>query len=167
MNDLDTLLAKQALHELNMAYNRAVDRADEALLRSLWHPDATVDFGYFTGPAAEFCGLAVGATGGLARSFHMAGNEWFDIRGDQAVGEIYSLTLAAAAGADTDSILYGRYLDRYERREGLWKFSHRQYLLDWNASPARTVCWDQGVFALMQHRGGHAPGDAVYGLWNA
>lgn len=165
MSDLDILLAKQALHELNMAYNRAVDRADEGLLRSVWHPDATVDFGYFAGSAAEFCSLAVAATGGLARSFHMAGNEWFDIRGDQAVGEIYSLTLAAAAGADTDSILYGRYLDRYARREGVWKFSHRQYLMDWNASPPRSVSWDQGVFALMKHRGGHAPTDAVYQLW--
>jgi len=36
--DIDVLLSKQALHELNAAYCRAIDRADEEALASLVSP---------------------------------------------------------------------------------------------------------------------------------
>lgn len=32
---------------------------------------------------------------------------------------------------DTEVILAGRYLDRFERRDGVWKFAYRKMICDW------------------------------------
>jgi hypothetical protein len=50
----DQALSKQALHDLGMAYARAVDRADASLMASVFHDDATVVTGVFSGNAAEY-----------------------------------------------------------------------------------------------------------------
>jgi hypothetical protein len=42
---LQTLIDKQALHELVLRYCRACDRRDFALLRSLYHDEAIDDHG--------------------------------------------------------------------------------------------------------------------------
>ena len=52
---LQTLIDKQALHELVLRYCRACDRRDFVLLRSLYHDDAIDDHGaMFCGSADEF-----------------------------------------------------------------------------------------------------------------
>ena len=44
---LQALLDKDAIRDLVTAYCRAADRKDTALMRSLYHPDATEDHGAF------------------------------------------------------------------------------------------------------------------------
>jgi hypothetical protein len=52
---LQTLLDKQALHELALTYYRACDRRDFALVRALYHDDAIDDHGsMFSGTADEY-----------------------------------------------------------------------------------------------------------------
>jgi hypothetical protein len=40
-------------------------------------------------------------------------------------------------------IAAGRYLDRFERRNGEWKIAHRQACYDWNSSVPSTDSWDR------------------------
>jgi hypothetical protein len=37
----------------------------------------------------------------------------------------------------------GRYLDRFERREGEWKISHRHAVYDWSTVAPSTDMWDR------------------------
>ena len=55
----------------------------------------------------------------------------------------------------------GRYLDQYEKRDGVWKFTHRSLAMDWcNVQDVRPEDYD--TFAAGAVRGRHDPGDASY-----
>ena len=53
--------------------------------------------------------------------------------GNHAEGEIYVLALHQVAGPNgpSDLLIGGRYYDRYEKRNGHWKFLHRAVVADW------------------------------------
>ncbi|MFA5712518.1 nuclear transport factor 2 family protein, partial [Mycolicibacterium sp.] len=161
------VLAKQDIHELIMAQARATDRGDEALLRSLWHPGATVDVGVFAGPADEFCGMIVGATAGLQGMSHSVANEWIDVAGDTAVAESYVIAFTRTREPDgwADNLTGGRYIDRFERRGGVWKYTHRTFVMDWVTSHPSTDQTGQGMYETLTTRGGKYPDDPLYAFW--
>ncbi len=43
---VEELLAKQEIYELSCTYMRSLDRLDAALRQSVFHDDATVDYGF-------------------------------------------------------------------------------------------------------------------------
>ncbi|HLY56116.1 MAG TPA: nuclear transport factor 2 family protein [Stellaceae bacterium] len=158
---------KQALHDLLMAYGRAMDRTDEPLLRSIWHEGATVSYGIFDGDAQEFSRFILESNRPLKRAAHSVVHEWFEIRGDQAVGEIYAFTFATAPGADgdEDSLVGGRFIDRFERRHGVWKITHRTFALDWAINQPCSVIWDGDLYGSLKLRGRSDTDDPVYAFW--
>lgn len=164
---IDHILARQALHDLGMAYCRGVDRGDGDLLRSVFHDDATVSVGVFEGSALEFADIMVAPAPERVRTFHSVANEWYDVDGDRAVGESYVIAVSTwlADGQESDGIVGGRYLDRFERRAGVWKLAHRTFVLDWNINQPTTAQWDNEFYGQLKTRGGRAPDDPVYGFW--
>ena len=56
---LQRLLDEQAIRRLLVDYCRGVDRGDEALVASVYHPDATDDHGRFKGTGLDFAAYAV------------------------------------------------------------------------------------------------------------
>jgi SnoaL-like domain len=58
---------------------------------------------------------------------------YFAISGDNAEGEIYTIATHTMAGADgdVDVVVGGRYLDKYEKRDGAWRFVERTIVTDW------------------------------------
>ena len=52
------------------------------------------------------------------------------VEGESDVHVLAYHKVATAAGA-LDLLIGGRYLDRYEKRSGDWKFTHRAVLADW------------------------------------
>lgn len=162
------LLAKQALHELLAAYCRAVDRADEAGLAALFHPDAMVSGGVVNDNAARFAhGVVKWLHANATVVFHAVTNEWFVVAGDRAQGECYVLAIATARGehGETDTITAGRYLDRFERRDGTWKFSERTFVMDCNINQPTSAVYDDAVHPPGRMRGAYAPGDPRYAFW--
>lgn len=148
---LATLQAKQDLHELLANYCTGVDRRDRALLESLWWPEATMDFGLFRGPAAQFCELITADNPAVEMTYHFTSNELFEIDGDRATGRAYVIGMSALRGEGeaTQHVAAGRYLDHYERRDGVWKFSRRLFVLDLNFNEASTAVWDSGIGAAV------------------
>jgi SnoaL-like domain len=57
----------------------------------------------------------------------------FAISGTIAEGEIYSIATHtfSAGDRDVDVTVGGRYLDKYEKRDGTWKFVERRIVTDW------------------------------------
>ncbi|HUD90339.1 nuclear transport factor 2 family protein [Sphingobium sp.] len=125
-------LDRMALHDLVMRYCRGCDRRDFALVRSLYHDDAIDDHGtMFKGGPDAFVSWLPQATAHWELTRHSISNSLFVIDGDRAEGEHYVEAWHRTPGPDAKLfIVLGRYLDRYERREGTWKFRRRSLVFD-------------------------------------
>lgn len=161
--EIDALLSKQAIQELIMAYARGVDRADEALLASLFHEDAVVVSGIVNGSGARFArDICAHVRANLERCFHSVANVWIEVQGERAVGESYVIATATAGGEET--MTGGRYVDSYERRDGVWRFSSRTFVLDWTSTNPSTFETD-GFYGALTTRGCYGREDPVYRFW--
>ena len=137
---------KLACTELVYLLARALDRCDEALLRSLFHDDATDDHGSFKGSASDFVTWVMPLIGQMERTQHCITNVLIEVAGDRAAGESYFVAhhdLKSPEGNPAHMIAAGRYLDRFERRDDSWKISHRHAIFDWNSWEPSTDGWDR------------------------
>ena len=148
----EALLDQLALRDLVMRYCRGVDRRDFALVRSLYHDDAVDDHGrMFQGGPDDFVAWLPQALAPWEATRHSISNSLFVIDGDRAEGEHYAEAWHRSPPPEArDYVIHGRYLDRYARREGVWKFVHRSLVFDHGA--VRPV--DEAALAEM---GGQAP----------
>lgn len=165
---LDRLLSRQTLQELLAAYCRGVDRLDEQLLASTFHDDATVVTGTFNGAGQQFPrDIIAFCRDNTVRTIHTVNNHWFDIRGDDAVSECYVIAIQTARdenGELQDTLTGGRYLTRFERRDGTWKISRHTFVMDWNLSQPCTAVFEEGMFGDMV-QGTRGAEDPVYAFW--
>jgi len=132
---LKVLLDKQEIHETLMRYCRGIDRCDEELLRSVYHPDAVDNHGQFNGKAADFIPWALKGLQRDASTMHFVGNELIEPQGDTAWSESYLIAVHRRREKDgslVDLTFGARYVDRFERRQGSWKIAHRQVVFDWS-----------------------------------
>lgn len=123
---------RMALTDLVMQYCRGCDRRDFALVRSLYHDDAIDDHGaFFCGNPDEFVAWMPEVTSRWALTRHSVSNSLFTINGDEAEGEHYIEAWHRSHGPDTKQmIVLGRCLDRYARRDGVWKYTYRKLVID-------------------------------------
>jgi hypothetical protein len=131
---LQEMLDEFQLRKLVHGYCRAVDRGDIAHLRGLYHHDAQDDHGTFsTGSAEQFISVLAAARPYVRSMQHNVTTVNFAISGDVAEGEIYTISTHTftAGDRDVDVIVGGRYLDKYEKRDGSWKITERKIVTDW------------------------------------
>ena|SRR5690554_1117065 len=132
---LQELLDKEEIFALSSTYMRGLDRLEPDLVRSVYHDDATDDRGFFQGGPDAFVDFAMQALADHQANHHMLGQARIDVEGDVAFGEIYfqAFHRIIENGAEKDFVVIGRYVDRYEKRDGHWKIAHRSELND--------ACW--------------------------
>ncbi|SFR89060.1 nuclear transport factor 2 family protein [Sphingomonas jatrophae] len=147
---LDRLEAKDACQSVLFDYARANDRIDEALLLSCFWPESQHHHGGFKGRSVEFAGFALKVLRGTKYTAHHISNVAIEVKGDQALSECYYFAhhrRDAKAGGEEDAFFEGRYLDRFERRGGVWKIIQRRGLADYSTVvPATTpyAAWPAG-----------------------
>jgi hypothetical protein len=129
---LTELLDKQAITEQLVSYCRAADRIDLDLLRSVFHEDAPADYGaMFNGTGYGFADFIGQVHQPMQTHSHHLSNILITLDGDRAASESYvSVRLrSTTAGGVLDTLSFGRYLDRWERRaDSVWRISSRRYL---------------------------------------
>jgi hypothetical protein len=141
---LQALLDKQEIYDVIVRYCRGIDRVDEALVRSCYHPDAFDDHGMFQGPATEFAAYAVQGLASMERTMHCIHNVAIELIGDTAVSEAYCVAyhrMASRDGGDADHLVGVRYVDRFERRGGPWLIAHRTVVYEWSRIDAVGRTW--------------------------
>jgi uncharacterized protein (TIGR02246 family) len=162
---LDAALSREDIRRLVTTYCRAVDRADAAMMAGIFWDDANVISGIVNGEGAAFArDVTAYVAANLEHCFHSVANEWIEVKGDHAVGEHYIIAHNRAGGQDT--MTGGRYIDSYERRDGIWKIASRSFVLDWTATHPTTF-EPAGFYAGLTTRGCFGKADPVYAHWDA
>lgn len=126
---MQRLFDEHELTSLLIRYCRGVDRCDEALIRSCYHPEAQDDHGTFKGSGWDFAAYVTRSHRGQPLKQHALTNISLEIDGDAAWGESYA---EMRTTSDAGELVYGfgRYIDRFERRDGEWKIADRRVTVE-------------------------------------
>lgn len=129
---------------------RSVDRLDRDAMLDVFHPDAIDSHGPYIGPVDGLVDWIFERHKPIPFSSHFIGNLLIEFASpDVALVESYVRTIqhypahaksqlsqltGGAKGPDDqamDMFTSSRYLDRMERRDGVWKIAHRTLIQDW------------------------------------
>lgn len=139
---LQRLIDRSEIYEVMCRYARGVDRGDADIIRSTYHPDAHDDHVDFKGDVESFIAWLDTRFVEYDNSMHFLGNCLIEFAGpDLALVETYyaSRRLRAPVGDEGDGLApddmicrqsWGRYLDRFERRNGEWRIARRTLVID-------------------------------------
>lgn len=96
-------------------------------MKSAYWPDATDDHGTFVGNAYEFVDHVIASHARWSWTMHSISNHVveLDLDGEHARGEAYNVTYLQRADTGELDIWFGRYLDRYEKRDDEWRILTR------------------------------------------
>jgi len=138
---LQRLRAEDEIKRVLQLYCRGVDRREFDLVRGVYHADAVDYHGTYDGNIDGLIQWIARRHEGVAQSMHLLGNCLIDWRGDDvALVETYCVAYqrlkpsdrASASGAGLkvggngeQTQVRCRFLDRFEKREGVWKIAHR------------------------------------------
>ena len=123
---------RQAIHDCLMRYSRGVDRLDRELLLSVYHEDAIDDHGVFVGNPRQFADWVVAMHTKTHLSHqHCIFNTSVDLQGDTAHVESYYMFVGLNRTGTPLAMSGGRYLDRFEKRNGRWAIAARLCVRDW------------------------------------
>jgi len=123
---------------------------------------------------------------------HLIANCAIDLRGDQTLSETYVIGFHFLKSARLIDSFLGdgallpvfmqqvpealrdepheytagaRYLDRFERRNGEWRISHRHLVFDWSQTRPALMLFDRSTAASTLSRGKNNPTDSSYELF--
>lgn len=129
MIDIETRIQ---LEQLLTAFGYAVDRRDYDTIRRLYHPGAIDDHGGYHGDVEGLVAWFQTIQDGVSSSAHTLSDLMFAREGDVAESQARGTTFLSLKGeAAVNVMVVGRHFDRYERRDGVWKFVHRSLCVDW------------------------------------
>jgi len=146
------LLDRQQILDCLTRYARGVDRLDRELLLSAFHSDAIDDHGKFVGGPDEFADWALS----MHRETHLAHqhcllNHSCELSGTTAHTETYFMFVAMNRVGPAWSMSGGRYIDRFERRDGTWAIAARVCIREWALVDERPNPGDLSAFTATSH----------------
>ena len=118
------------IRDVSMRLARGDDRLDRDILFTAYADDAIDDHLGFCGSREEFFEwISDSHPRGMVTSLHHTTNQTCEIDGDRATTETYWLFTGPNKDG-TNSISFGRYLDRLERRAEGWRIVFRYATID-------------------------------------
>lgn len=132
--EVDELRSRESIRQCIYRINRGIDRIDESLLASSFHPDARVRWGTPDHVSlSEWIKAAIGMQRRTQRAQHLVGNVLIDLRGDEADVESYEIGrhLTPMGEEMKDLIIASRYIDKFARRDSVWRIVRRDKVTDW------------------------------------
>jgi hypothetical protein len=124
---------KLAIRDVLSRYCRGLDRMDKAMAYGVFSDDATaVYYDIYEGSAHGFVDWAWQAHGEMERHSHQITNVLIELDGEKASSEACAtVVLWMREGGDMiETVVRGRYLDRWEKRDGRWLIVAREHVLD-------------------------------------
>jgi hypothetical protein len=147
VDSLAKLVSRAEIGDVLLRYSRAVDRRDWPSARACFHDDATDHHGDFKGKIDDFMPWIAKMHANLPYVAHFLGNCLIEFASDtRAVVETYFLALlqldassqehkamlmsSGSAATEMEMDVIGRYLDRFEQRDGVWRVAQRVVVYD-------------------------------------
>ena len=130
---LQTLLAERDIRNVVLRYCRGVDRLDEEVVRSCYHPGAHDEHGSFSGDVEAYIEWSFRLLRGYDATMHFIGNQLVEVQGDVARAESYGVAYHRKLGGEArQNLTTGfRFVDRFEGREGDWRIARRVATTEW------------------------------------
>ena len=142
--NLDDISAHLEIQQVIYRYCRGVDRGDAALISSVYHPGAIDNHGAWKGEGQAFGDYLVPAMDKvpLVGQHHIT-NILIEVSGGEAAVESYFVAFHPEDhnGTPRLALVGGRYLDRFERRDGVWLIADRVVVLDVTRTMDRINDW--------------------------
>ena len=164
---LQALLDKEEIRQVVYSFARGVDRHDWDLVRSCYHQGGVDNHGVFNGDAGEYTAWVSENLPKLAEmTMHVIANSIIELDGDVAHSESYIIgyhRYTRADGQRADFTCGARYVDRLERRDGVWKIINRVLVWEWvRDDPVGMEFEGFGIDPSSFVWGEHGRGDAAY-----
>ena len=178
---IQRLLDKEDIRDAMLRYARGVDRRDWDAVRDTFHPDGTDHHAEFQGTRDEFIDWIRVKHDQVPKSTHFLGNMLIEFASDTvavvesnffAVLELSAeseghrkLLLGDADPGEIDGRIridvLGRYLDRFEKRNGEWKTARRQVAFDSTHARPNIGSYDEKTIWVL---GTRDSSDPIYAL---
>ena len=144
------LLDEREIHRRLTDYCRGVDRCDAELIASVYHPDGRDDHGGFIGLGVDFAHYVVERLrAGYDATMHTIANTTIDFADDDTAHvETYVHAVHRRTTDAGPQIMSfgGRYIDRFERRDGAWRIADRVVVREWDRLDSVTPMYPEGRF---------------------
>jgi SnoaL-like domain len=185
--ELQELVDRQQIYHVLTSYCRALDRCDVELMKAVYWEDGYDDHGVFAGNAQEFAEFIIrGIQDWFEVTQHAICNIHMELDGNVAHTEAYLLAYHKVAGTapkvegwfgenylrkfaglvdsgvSQDFIYGGRYFDRLEKRNGIWRIAKRTVVMDWNLNQPSTEIRHDGMFKTLTTLGRRDRLDPIY-----
>lgn len=106
------------------------DLAEWDKLKDLFHSDGTLEITWFKGLGSQFVEDSKGMGASDFRTKHLIGSPTVTFNGDKAIAETNAMILGENVRLGIGCCTHNRFWDRVEKRDGLWKISHRVAIYD-------------------------------------
>lgn len=141
---------RQALNDLINGWMHR-DLGEWEQLRELFHPDGTIEITWFEGLGSDFVEGSMRMGASDVRTKHLIATPaiTFNATGTKAILETNAMIIAENVKLNLGCECHNRFYDRVEKRDGVWKLSHRQSIYDMGTFtfPMGLVEIDQSVVA--------------------
>lgn len=163
---MSELADREAIRDCLYRYSRGVDRCDEDMLRSVYWEDAYDDHAAFAGSREELIAWVLPMLRAMDQTMHMICNIFIRLHGAHADVEsyFYGYHRVPDSAGFHDGVSSGRYIDRFERRNGEWRILRRQVVVDWFRDYPDSGDWEIGPMGQKLKPGGRHPTDVSYKL---
>ena len=126
---LEAIESRIAIEELLASYAQGFDQEDADRLRTIWHEDAEFDLGEVFGAYSGIDAI-MQATAGFWEAMEWM-NHWMatpaiSISGDKGTC-VVGVDCMVHDNEKGPTMICGCYTDEFERRNGVWKFSRRNF----------------------------------------
>ncbi len=142
---MSTLEDREEIRDVLFHYAHAIDRRRWELMGRIFHDDAIFQFGPVAGSCHDFIEQAKAIIEPTLSTHHQLGNILiaFDNSGDAADTETYMTAVHIIPPGypvpevfppreeNYSAVIAGRYVDRFEKRDGEWRIARRTGLYDW------------------------------------
>jgi hypothetical protein len=160
---LEAMLDRSEILDCIHRYCRGMDRLDRDLARSAYHDDAIDDHVAYSGPVDGFLDWAFAYHDSQIRHQHYVTNHSVEVDGDLAHAETYYLFVGTVRDdAAPLTVTGGRYIDRFERRDGRWAIAARTCLVEWMTEAPSLLGAPAREFAAAFATIARDPSDASY-----
>lgn len=130
--------AENQIMDCLLAYTRGIDRLDSESIVSAFHPGATLE-GYRNVPTTieDFSSSVIKSLREkYSATQHRLSNTKINFYGEKATVETYVLAfhvMDGDSGTPDELVTFnGRYIDKFENRDGNWRITERLLRSDWS-----------------------------------